>query len=42
MKSKTITEVNSLYAFINAVEAKMGSKITEEDADTLIAETNAL
>ena len=29
--------INSLEAFINAVEAQRGNKIPEADADTLIA-----
>ena len=34
--------INSLQAFINAVEAQRGNKITNEQADTLIAEAQAI
>lgn len=37
-----IISINSLCAFINAVEEQRGNKITEEDADALIAEANAI
>lgn len=37
-----VAAVNSLQAFINAVNAQRGNKITDAQADTLIAEANAL
>jgi len=37
-----IAAINSLNAFINAVEAQRGNKITNEDADTLIANAQAI
>jgi len=37
-----IAAINSLNAFINAVEAQRGKKITEEDANVLINEVNAI
>jgi hypothetical protein len=41
-ENNDVAAINSLNAFINAVEAQRGNKITEEDADALIAETNAI
>lgn len=35
-ENNDIAAINSLQAFINAVEAQYGSKISEEDANTLI------
>jgi hypothetical protein len=36
-ENNDVAAINSLQAFINAVEAQRGKKISEEDADTLIA-----
>ena len=41
-ENNDVAAINSLNAFINAVEAQRGNKITEEDANALIAETNAI
>jgi hypothetical protein len=37
-----VAAINSLNAFINAVEAQRGNKITNEEADTLIAAAQAI
>ena len=37
-----VAAINSLNALINAVEAQRGNKISDADADMLIAETNAI
>lgn len=37
-----VAAINTLNAFINAVEAQRGNKITDEDADTLIAAAQAI
>ena len=37
-----VAAINSLNAFINAVEAQRGNKIPEADADELIAQAQAL
>lgn len=37
-ENNNVAAINSLNAFINAVEAQCGNKIPEEDADALIAE----
>ncbi|MBL3598593.1 MAG: LamG domain-containing protein [gamma proteobacterium endosymbiont of Lamellibrachia anaximandri] len=37
-----VSAVNRLYALISAIEAQRGKKITDTDADTLIAATNAV
>jgi hypothetical protein len=37
-----VAAINSLNAFINSVEAQRGNKISEEDANTLIAATEAI
>jgi hypothetical protein len=37
-----VAAINSLNAFINAVEAQRGNKITNEDADALIAAAQAI
>ncbi|MEJ2750605.1 MAG: NosD domain-containing protein [Anaerolineae bacterium] len=36
-QNNNVAAINALYAFINAVEAQSGNKISEEDADGLIA-----
>ena len=38
-ENNDVAAINSLQAFINAVEAQRGNKIPEADADALIAET---
>ncbi|MHC4533129.1 MAG: FIMAH domain-containing protein [Planctomycetota bacterium] len=37
-----VAAINSLNSFINAVEAQRGSKLTDEQADTLIADAEAI
>jgi hypothetical protein len=37
-----VAAINSLNAFINAVEAQRGNKVTNEDADMLIAAAQAI
>ena len=37
-----VAPVNTLEAFINAVEAQRGTKITEADADALIADAQEI
>jgi len=41
-ENNDVAAVNSLEAFINAVEAQRGKKISEEDADALIAQAQAI
>jgi hypothetical protein len=41
-ENNDIAAINSLNAFINAVEAQCGNKISEEDADALIAEAQKI
>ena len=37
-----VAAINSLNAFINAVEAQRGNKISNEDADALIAAVQSI
>jgi hypothetical protein len=41
-QSNDVAAVNSLQAFINAVEAQRGNKITNEQADILVAAANSI
>jgi hypothetical protein len=41
-ENNDVAAVNALQAFINAVEAQRGNKITEEQADLLVAAAQAI
>ena len=41
-ENNDIAAINALGAFINAVEAQRGKKISEQDADELIAAVQAI
>ena len=41
-QNNDVAAINSLNAFINAVEAQRGKAITEDEADTLIDEAQAI
>lgn len=41
-ENNDVAAINSMRAFINAVEAQRGKKISEEDADTLIADAELI
>lgn len=41
-ENNDVAAINALGAFINAVEAQRGNKISEEDADKLIAAVQAI
>jgi len=41
-KNNDVAAVNAMGAFVNQVEAQRGKKITEEDADALIAKAQAI
>ena len=41
-KNNDVAAVNAMEAFVNQVEAQRGKKITEEDADALIAKAQAI
>ncbi len=42
MHNNDIAAVNTINAFINAVEAQRGNKISDEDADMLISIANVI
>jgi len=41
-KGQENAAINKLNAFINQIEAQRGKKITDEEADTLIAEAQRI
>ena len=41
-QNNDVAAINSLEAFINAVEAQRGTKIAEADADDLVAAAQAI